>query len=225
LKYVKFSIAVIIILFVVLGILNGIVQSIILPRTSTDTSSIMVDVILYLLPLVTTYLLIQYSWKKIVKEAEPSETDEKAKNMLKGVNQTINAVLKKEDSVTVSDEEESIYEQVAEELANNIKKEGLWLKAVEQAEGDDRKIKPLYIKYRVQSIKTEQKNDLARTKETLEKEESTNIKDLVDTEEDTNIKKTYTKLDVFFNPDNYTESEKKDILGGDYDDENTIKKE
>lgn len=146
-KYIKFSIAVIVISFVVLGMLNGVIM------TFSKGSGIVIEVVLYLLPLIVTILLIQYSWKKIVKEAEPSETDEKAKNMLKGVNQTINAVLKREDSVTVSDQEESIYEQVADELANNIKKEGLWLKAVEQAEGDEKKIQSLYIKYRAQAIR------------------------------------------------------------------------
>ena len=55
----------------------------------------------------------------------------------------------------VSSEDEEIYEQVAQELAKKVRKEGLWLKALENTEGDEVKANALYIKYRSQSIKTE----------------------------------------------------------------------
>ena len=55
---------------------------------------------------------------------------------------------------TVTEEEEAIYEQVAKELANNSRKEGLWLKAEETTEGDENKTRALYIKYRSQAIKS-----------------------------------------------------------------------
>lgn len=51
--------------------------------------------------------------------------------------------------------ENIIYEQVADELNKGIKKEGLWLKAIENSNGLEHKVKPLYIKYRVSSIKDE----------------------------------------------------------------------
>jgi predicted RNA-binding Zn-ribbon protein involved in translation (DUF1610 family) len=46
-----------------------------------------------------------------------------------------------------------LYEQVANEVKNNIKIEGIWLKAMSDSEGDIEKAKSLYVKYRVQSLK------------------------------------------------------------------------
>lgn len=49
-------------------------------------------------------------------------------------------------------QEEKLYEVVAIELSNDNVNIGLWTKAVADAEGDDNKVKSLYIKYRVQSL-------------------------------------------------------------------------
>jgi len=51
--------------------------------------------------------------------------------------------------------EEKLYEDVAKELGANIRREGLWAKAVGQSLGDETKIESLYIKLRVQSLKDE----------------------------------------------------------------------
>jgi hypothetical protein len=48
--------------------------------------------------------------------------------------------------------EEQIYEAVAQELASGVRKEGLWLKAVADAEGSDSRAKALYIRYRAQAM-------------------------------------------------------------------------
>lgn len=93
------------------------------------------------------------------KEAEPSTTDDKAKDMFQGVHQTIATLIKGKDSSITSADEEKIYEQVSEELANNIRKKGLWLKAFEKAEGDESKAKALYIRYRVQAIMDENEQE------------------------------------------------------------------
>jgi len=46
-----------------------------------------------------------------------------------------------------------LYEYVIEELENNTKVKGLWAKAYANSDGDSNKIEPLYMQYRVQSIK------------------------------------------------------------------------
>lgn len=48
--------------------------------------------------------------------------------------------------------EEQAYEKVATELAENIRKEGLWAKALSVCEGDEAKCKALYINYRAKQI-------------------------------------------------------------------------
>ena len=48
-----------------------------------------------------------------------------------------------------------LYELVAEELENGEQVRGLWFKAIADAEGDEEKAKPLYLKYRVQMIRDE----------------------------------------------------------------------
>lgn len=58
--------------------------------------------------------------------------------------------------------EEQLYEQVVVELADGVKRQGLWAKAIADSEGHEDKAKSLYIKYRVQSMKDE----LALLKET-----------------------------------------------------------
>jgi len=48
--------------------------------------------------------------------------------------------------------EEALYEQVAKEIENGIKRSGLWAKAIATSEGNESKAKALYIGYRVQSL-------------------------------------------------------------------------
>lgn len=57
-----------------------------------------------------------------------------------------------ENSQNISQQEEQAYEKVALELAENIRKEGLWAKALSVCEGDEAKCKALYISYRAKQI-------------------------------------------------------------------------
>lgn len=54
-----------------------------------------------------------------------------------------------------------IYEEISTELNSGIKHGGLWVKAIENSNGDNEKAKSLYIKYRVRSIKDAIKADRA----------------------------------------------------------------
>lgn len=51
--------------------------------------------------------------------------------------------------------EDALYEAVAKEIASGVKKEGLWAKALAEAEGNDTKAKAIYMRFRVQSMKDE----------------------------------------------------------------------
>lgn len=51
--------------------------------------------------------------------------------------------------------DEILYEYVTEELEKNIKVKGLWAKSYANSEGNDNKVEPLYMQYRVQAIKDE----------------------------------------------------------------------
>ena len=51
--------------------------------------------------------------------------------------------------------EEKLYEQVAQELNDGKRREGIWAKAIANSNGSDDKAKSLYIKYHVQAIKDE----------------------------------------------------------------------
>jgi hypothetical protein len=51
--------------------------------------------------------------------------------------------------------EESLYEKVSQELKQGMRREGLWAKALADSDGVEERVKALYIKYRVQSIKDE----------------------------------------------------------------------
>jgi len=57
-----------------------------------------------------------------------------------------------ENSQNISQQEEQAYEKVALELAEDIRKEGLWAKAFSVCEGDEAKCKALYISYRAKQI-------------------------------------------------------------------------
>ena len=65
----------------------------------------------------------------------------------------------------VSKYEESIYNEVAKELSNDIRKEGLWLKAIQNTEGDENKALALYIKYRSEAIKVEKEKIIQEKKD------------------------------------------------------------
>ena len=81
-----------------------------------------------------------------------------------------------EENYKVSEYEESIYNEVAEELSNEIRKEGLWLKAIQNTDGDEARALSLYIKYRSETIKTQRQKAIEIQKlenEKLEKRKKT----------------------------------------------------
>ena len=51
--------------------------------------------------------------------------------------------------------EEKLYEDVVQELNQNIRRDGLWAKALASSDGSEEKAKSIYIKLRVQSMKDE----------------------------------------------------------------------
>ena len=51
--------------------------------------------------------------------------------------------------------EEKLYEQVLEELKNDIRRDGLWAKALAESDGSEERAQSIYIKLRVQSIQDE----------------------------------------------------------------------
>lgn len=51
--------------------------------------------------------------------------------------------------------EESLYELVMAELKDGARRDGIWAKALVDAEGNEAKAESLYIKYRVQALKDE----------------------------------------------------------------------
>jgi len=69
------------------------------------------------------------------------------------------------ENYNVSEYEESIYDEVAKELSKEIRKEGLWLKAIQNTNGDESKTLALYIKYRSEAIKTEKVKIIEQQKE------------------------------------------------------------
>jgi|TARA_R110000787_G_scaffold13751_5_gene42861 hypothetical protein len=64
--------------------------------------------------------------------------------------------------------EEKLYEVVANELQNGVRRNGLWAKALAKSQGDESKAKALYISYRVQSLKDESEISEARKEHELE---------------------------------------------------------
>ncbi len=84
------------------------------------------------------------------------------------------------EDYSTSKDEEAIYDIVADELSKDIKKPGLWLKAVENSSGDDNKTLALYVKYRSQSIISEREKIL---------EEQCQIEKLKEEEEKITIQK------------------------------------
>ena len=119
-----------------------------------------------------------------------------------------------------------LYEFTLTELENNIIVKSLWAKAIALSEGNENKIKSLYMQYRVQNIKdqftkqniaySELKRELLFQKiKSIFSEQGEGNSISYETEEE-KPKKTYTELDIFFNPSYYTEEEKKKILGDNY---------
>lgn len=51
--------------------------------------------------------------------------------------------------------EEQLYALVADELRSNIRRDGLWAKAIAKSEGKEEKARALYMQYRVQSLQDE----------------------------------------------------------------------
>jgi len=51
--------------------------------------------------------------------------------------------------------EEMLYKQVAQELRQGIRRDGLWAMAIANSSGVEEEARALYIRYRVQSIKDE----------------------------------------------------------------------
>ena len=58
----------------------------------------------------------------------------------------------KPDELITRQFEEQVYEAVATELAAGVRKEGLWLKAFAEAQGDETRAKALYVRYRAQAM-------------------------------------------------------------------------
>lgn len=57
--------------------------------------------------------------------------------------------------------EEALYEQAASEIAAGQIRQGLWLKATVESEGDDFKARAIYTRYRVELLKEELEEALA----------------------------------------------------------------
>ena len=51
--------------------------------------------------------------------------------------------------------EEFLYSQVADEVASNVIRQGLWAKAISESHGNEEAAKALYIKLRVEMLKAE----------------------------------------------------------------------
>lgn len=141
----------------------------------------------------------------------------------------------KKKIIETRDKDDMLFEYVMEEMEDDVIIKSSWAKAIAYSEGDENKAKSLYMQYRVQAIKDmltkfniahneiEREPLFNKIKSLFSKPEVSNVKESkvskLDTDDDyTDIEKTYTKLDVFFNPSRYTEAEKKDILGDEYED-------
>lgn len=132
------------------------------------------------------------------------------------------------------DNDDLLFEYVLEEMEDDVIVKSSWAKALAYSEGNENKAKSLYMQYRVQSIKdifTKLRisyNDLEKAvllekikslfNKSEEQESHINV-EVVEEDEDKEEEhiKTYTKLDVFFYTKCYTEEEKKDILGDEYE--------
>ena len=67
-------------------------------------------------------------------------------------------------------DDEHIYEQVAAELKGGNRKEGLWLKAQTQAEGNADKTQALYVKWRVEQLAEEEEQRRLEEEQRLEEQ-------------------------------------------------------
>lgn len=66
-----------------------------------------------------------------------------------------------------SEAEETLYEQVAAEIANDDVRRGLWLKATTEAQGDKSRAQAFYVKYRVAQLRQEQRAAQERAEKEL----------------------------------------------------------
>jgi ribosomal protein S8 len=66
--------------------------------------------------------------------------------------------------------EEQLYEKVVNELQQNVRKNGLWAKAIAKSQGDEAKAKALYISLRVQSLMDELEIRKEQVQEEIEAE-------------------------------------------------------
>ena len=141
----------------------------------------------------------------------------------------------KKKMIETRDQDDILFEYVFTEMEDDIIIKSSWAKTIAYSEGDEKKAKSLYMQYRVQAIKDmltkfsiaynelEREFLFSKIKVLFSKPEVSNVKEptvsIADTDDDdyTDIEKTYTKLDVFFYPARYTETEKKDILGDEYE--------
>jgi len=57
-------------------------------------------------------------------------------------------------------EEEALYKQVLDEVESGVMRKGIYAKALADSSGDGGKAQSLYIKYRVQSLIDNEKNDI-----------------------------------------------------------------
>ena len=102
----------------------------------------------------TKQKLFQYIQDKIIPK--PNDSTDLSNNKLKTKKYKVS------ESVT------SGYNKEAEELSNNIRKEELWLKAIQNTNGDKNRALSLYIKYQSEVLKTEKINLEKQEKEKKE---------------------------------------------------------
>ena len=96
-------------------------------------------------------LIRKFYLKKKTNTPKPVEKKEMEKTTIK--NPEFNDVDSQQlKSIKSNNNDEDIYEQIANELESN-KRIGLWTKAIAEADGDENKAKAIYIKLRFEQIK------------------------------------------------------------------------
>ncbi|MDA9180287.1 sel1 repeat family protein [Emcibacteraceae bacterium] len=104
-----------------------------------------------------------------------------------------------EDTPDARANEDQLFTQVAEEMANDDIKAGLWAKATVHAEGDEGKTKAFYIKYRVQAIRNEVEERAIRQREKQEQARLDNLKKIKEEKEAKEAANTLRKAQEHFN--------------------------
>ncbi|MCO7473031.1 hypothetical protein [Stenotrophomonas maltophilia] len=85
-------------------------------------------------------------------------------------------------SATARISEEKLYASVMKELESGVRRDGLWLKAIEMSNADQAKAKILYIKYRVQSMKDELDIEVRERDDTSRREQAARTQQLREAE-------------------------------------------